>query len=184
MSNAGKPSRIAKTKVPTKRRAHLLGDNGASNAGRIPDDIKWSDDEPITIFACSQGLEHIPQCDGTCPSNVIDESMCKLINEGLAWRRANMNFMGVPAAYENVIPVPGLKVELFDLELKFELLRGIVLELAGISEEEIDVRFREFKLERLREIRQANEAMVRQAHAAQTLGIQPKRILGPNGELL
>src|ERR1700756_4209738 len=98
----------------------------------VPPDLVWDENNPPFIHKCSQHTEHNPKCDGNCEGHFFDESEVKLGNEARAWARAGMNFHGVPFG----LPFPGITVELFDLELKFELLQQIVLDHEMITWDE------------------------------------------------
>lgn len=176
MSNAGKgkPNR-----VPPMR-------NGPEPQPRIPDDLVWDEDNPPKVYPCSQDVIHHPQCDGSDELTALDsESQVNLMNEGRAWARANMSFVGIPAAYQNTIPVPGIKIELLDMMIWLQAMKEVVAELSGMSEFDFDEKFREHKIAFLREVREANEANVRRQRVADRLGVvQRPGLLGPHGEPL
>jgi hypothetical protein len=96
-----------------------------------------------------------------------------------------MSFHGVPLAYQGRIPINGISVELYDLECRTLVLSQIMLEHLDLDEEEMDEKFRQFKITAMRNIREQNEATVRRNRVAASLGINPnKPILGPDGNPL
>jgi hypothetical protein len=88
----------------------------------------------------------------------------------------------VPSAYAGSIPIQGINVELFDLECKFQVVREMLIELMGVDEEELETRFRKFKLMALRNIRMANEENVKRQRIEKL--IPKKQIFGPGGQPL
>lgn len=160
--------------------------NAGNGSGlpNVPPDIEWNEDDPPVVFNCSNHIEHDARCNGECGWFIPNESQVDLMNEARAWARVGMNFFGIPTAYAGTIPVNGIHVELFDLECKFQVLREMVIELAGIDEEELEERFRKFKLTAMRNIREQNEAAVRSQRAAEMLRIAKKPLLGPDGNPL
>src|SRR6266403_135998 len=142
MSNHKRQQRI----VPT-----MSVPNG--NSPQVPDDIVWDEENPPVLFNCSNMIFHNADCNRQCGEIEVTETRVKLINEGLAWSRAGMNWHGVPRSYAGVIPVVGLSVELTDVLIWLELLRNKMIELTGSSIEEFDEEFANKKLEKLREIR-------------------------------
>lgn len=159
-----------------------MSSNG--NEPTIPPDVPWSDDNPPVLYVCSNHVFHMPGCDGNCGELLVTEQKVKLINEGLAYARAGMNWRGVPAAYENTIPVPGIRVELVDVLIWLEVMKDMVCELYGISAEHFDDEFARRKYEMLHEIREINERTIRQQRTADSLGIIKNPIFGPDGKPL
>lgn len=153
--------------------------NGATNPA-IPPDLEWDEDNPPEIFPCSQHTEHAPGCPGTEDAIQLDsESQVRLINEARAWARVGMNFTGVPAGF----PATGIPVELVDLLVWAQVVREIVIELAGITEFEYEEKFREAKFELLNSIRVRHEDEVKKRRVADQLGIvQRPPLLGPDGQ--
>lgn len=150
----------------------------------VPPDIVWDEDNPPMLFACSNHVFHLPECSGNCNTMRVTEMRVKLINEGLAYARAGMNWHGVPAAYAEAIPVPGIRVELTDVLMWLELLRDLVCELAGLSIDEFDDMFTQRKFEMLHSIRERSEAHVKKQRTKNMLGIVDKPIFGPDGRPL
>lgn len=148
---------------------------------QVPADIKWSDDNPPTLFVCSNHIFHMPGCDGECGELAVTENLVKLVNEGLAFARASMSWRGVPAAYAETIPVPGIKVELTDVLVWLEQLRDTLCEIVDISIDEFDDEFARRKYEMLHKIRLTSEDQIRQQRIANMIG--PK-LLGPDGNPL
>lgn len=157
--------------------------NGNSMTPNVPPDIVWDEDSPPLIFSCSQHTEHDPRCKGDCESEFITNRLqVELMNEGRAWARAGMSFLGIPSAYEAHTPVPGIHVELFDLECKVQALLDFVVDSVGVDREVLEDKFREFKLDALRRIREINEESVRRQRAEASLGIINRPgLLGPDG---
>jgi hypothetical protein len=149
------------------------------HAPRVPDDLVWDEDNPPVVYECSQDITHEMGCNGNCNSTVLNEEQVELMNEARAWARAGMSFYGIPTAYAGQIPVRGINVELFDLECKLQVFRELLIESLGIDEEEVESRFRRFKFQAMRHIREVNEAAVRRARMEQF--IPKKQILGPDG---
>lgn len=161
-----------------------MNPNGSSPVN-IPPDIEWDEDNPPTIFTCSQHTEHQPGCDGSCEANINPTKLeIELLNEARAWARAGMNFHGVPRAYDGVIRVPGINVELFDLECKMQVFRQALIDIVGIDEQDLEERFREYKLSIMRHIREMNEAAVRRSRMEASLAIPKKPLFGPDGRPL
>lgn len=173
--------KITELEKAIERRASMQEPNG-DHAPRVPPDIVWSETDPVVLFNCSQYTEHVQGCDGNCGSTVPDELQVELYNEARAWARAGMNFMGVPSAYAGTIPVRGINVELFDLECKFQVVREMLIELMGVDEDELEIRFRKFKLMAMRNIRSANEDKVKRERVEQI--VPKKQIFGPGGQPL
>lgn len=173
-AGAGKPNRI----VPTNT-------NGPSNP-EIPDDLVWDADNPPIIYPCSQDINHAPFCKGDEDGVALDsELQIQLMNEGRAWARLGMSFQGIPAAYQGVIPRPGIAVELVDLLSWMETMRGVLVELSGMTAFDFEEKFREFKLNFLREIRLATEERVKKERVVSSIGIVEKPgLLGPDGQPL
>lgn len=154
--------------------------NGTGVNPDIPQDIEWNDSEPIVIFECSQHTEHAEGCDGDCGSRVLTESMVNLINEGRAYARANMSFLGIPQSM-TMLGIPGQNVELFDLYIRVQTLQEVVLDKLDMDLEEFDEIFRTNKFNRLREVRESIEPSLKEARLKQQLGVAHKPILGPDG---
>lgn len=174
MSNAGRG-----------RSNRIPGMMNGDSVQEVPPDLVWDEDNPPIIFQCSQDVQHDVRCNGHCGSVQLDsELQVTLLNEGRAWARAGMNFKGIPEAYQGVIPVPGINVELVDLLMWLETIKDIVRELSGMSEFEFQEKFREKKLEFLSIIRETNEARVKKQRVANSLGIAKKPIFGPDGNPL
>lgn len=171
MSNAGrgKPNR-----VPGMRNMP----NGDAPP-EIPPDIEWDEDDPPFIHSCSRHVEHAGFCDGSCEGEYATESMVNLINEHLAWQRLGMVPMGVPMAMRGA-PINGLLVEIWDLETRYMVLQDWVEE-QGITEEELNERFRIKKFERMQTVRKQNEETLRKRQIADKFGIVEKQVLGPDG---
>ena len=179
MSNAGKgkPNQIPGIRVNRP--------NGDSSSD-APDDLVWDESNPPKIYPCSQSVEHHPQCPGNDEAQELDsELQVKLLNEAHAWVRAGMSFGGVPAAYQQHIPIAGIKIELVDLLQWLEVIKDVVIEMNDMTEFEFQEKFREKKLAFLQEIRLANEAQVRRQRVADSVGIvQRPPLLGPDGNPL
>lgn len=160
--------------------------SNGNTLNNVPDDLIWDEDNHPVIFPCSQHTEHHPQCPGTEePIELDSESQVKLLNEARAYARAGMSFLGIPSAYANAIPVPGIQVELVDVLMWLETMKELLGELVGISEAELNERFRENKLALLQHIREQNEENVRKQKVANSLGIVEKpSLLGPDGSPL
>lgn len=175
MSNAGR----GKPNIPPTFKAS----NGPSTP-EVPADLIWDEDNPPVIYPCSQDINHDPTCPGNEPGLTLDsELQVMLLNEARAWARAGMSFNGIPAAYQNVIPKPGIAVELVDLLIWLQVIKDVVVELSDISEFDFEEKFRERKLSFLQEIRFANEANIRKARVANSIGIVEKPpLLGPDGQ--
>jgi hypothetical protein len=112
------------------------------------------------------------------------ENLVKLVNEAHAWARAQMSFFGVPFAYRGFLPVQGIEIELFDLEIKVRLLQTIIEDKLGFTREQLDDMFRGMKADRLREIREANEEEVKSQRLQAQLGVHRKPIFGPGGDII
>lgn len=165
-----------KKKGRTLPMASLNGDN----ASHVPADVVWDEENPMTIYMCSQDIEHDPRCNGLCPSYTPTKSQVDLINEARAWARAGMSFFGIPTAYKDTVPIAGINVELFDLECKFQAVRSMLVEKLDMDEDEFEEMFRETKLEAMRGIREQNEAAVRRERMRSLIPAKPP-ILGPDG---
>lgn len=153
----------------------------------VPPDLVWDENNHPIIFDCSLDTVHTNECRGRCGSGneLTTETQVALLNEARAFARAGMSFMGVPAAYEGVIKLPGIKVELVDLLMWLEALKDIILEISDYTEFDLDEKYREHKLDLLRGVRHYNEETVKRKRAAARLGIVEKPgLLGPDGQPL
>ena len=182
----------------TKRKPHIPGTskklqterlmamdiNGASDMPGVPPDLIWDESDPPILFECSGYTEHAPFCNGTCPRSVAKESQVELINESFAWNRAGMSFLGIPNAYAQHIPIRGINIELFDLEMKVQMLKSLIIEFLDIDEEEVEERFRHAKLEIMRGIRDREEDNIRRSRVQQMLQVPQNPIIGPDGRPL
>lgn len=159
--------------------------NGSS-PGWIPPDLVWDEDNHPIIFPCSQHTEHHPNCDGNCgePTELDSESQVELLNEGRKYARIGMSFFGVPAAYNGVIPVRGIAVELVDLLMWLQAAKEVIMEKLDFSEFEFEELYRTKKLEFLRNIREANEENIKRARTEQMMAVAKKPLLGPDGNPL
>lgn len=172
-----------KDRVPPTRKVSMPSNNGNLENPNVPPDIVWNESDPPILFACTQHTEHDPRCDGNCPRIVSTESIINLINEGRAYARINMSFLGLPQSLMNG-PFPGIPVEIYDLFLRVSVLQEIILEQLDITKDEIDERFRVMKYNGLRSIREEVEPQLRKQRLEQQLGVGRKPLLGPNGEML
>lgn len=156
-----------------------------SGKPQVPPDLVWDDDNPPKIFPCSLDTQHEKGCRGQEQSIVLESRLqVEVLNEGRAWARAGMNFQGVPAAYQGVIPVTGINVELVDMLMWLEAMKELLLEISDISEFDIQERFRAKKLEFLQAIRNANEEKVKSQRIRNQIGLAQKGIIGPDGRRL
>lgn len=163
-----------------EREKRRMAVNGDAHPG-IPEDLVWDDENPPEVFNCSNHLYHERGCDGTCGLMDLTESKVALINEGLAYARAGMEWRGLPAIFAGKMPINGMQVELTDVLMWLETLKKTVCELAGISEDEFDEMFRANKIEMLRSVREANEERLRKSRLKSQLGVVENPLLGPDG---
>lgn len=160
------------------------GSNGGS-AGWIPDDIVWDEDNHPVIFQCSQHTEHHPACNGECgePTELDTPSQVEILNEGRRYARAGMSFMGVPAAYQGKLPIPGISIELVDLFMWLKAAKKLIQSYCDVSEFEFEEAYRAEKIDFLRTVREANEEAVKQAELRSKMAIAEKPgLLGPDGQ--
>jgi hypothetical protein len=145
-------------------------------------DIEWDSLNPPTVHECSFADHfHAPFCDGTCADVVMDELDVKILNEKKAWTRAGMHIVAVPYGVADQVCMPGMKIELFEMEAKLVGLIEAVQEAVGISDEAYNFHYRQAIYNRLKMVREANENRVKQERLAAQMGIAPKKILGPDG---
>lgn len=177
MSNAGR-GKPNLPKIPG-----MMMHNG--NSDFVPPDLVWDENDPPKIFPCSQHITHSPRCDGKCciePMTIDTELQVDLLNEARAYARAGMSFKGVPEAYANSIPIPGMQVELFDMLIWLQTLAEVVAEAGLIGKDDLNEKFRANKLVIMREQRDRHEAQVRKSAIANKFGIVEKPpLLGPDG---
>lgn len=145
-------------------------------------DLVWDDNDPPIIYSCSSHPVHSPDCEGDCDSKMTTELQVELINELHAWQRAGMNPMGSPASMMGLPFVFGIPVELIDLQVRYESMRGLLIEKGILEEEELDESFQQMKLTWLRKIREINEERIKKQRMADKFGIVHKPILGPGGQ--
>lgn len=158
---------------------------GNGNSTQVPDDVIWDENDPPQLFNCTNLQHHNPDCDGNCGYlEFVTENMVNLINEGLAWARAGMNWRGIPAIYGGKIPIPGYPVELIDILVWCEILRDKVIELTGSDKLEFDDEFAKAKYEKLHEMRMDAEEGVRRQRIADRFGVVKQPLLGPDGNPL
>lgn len=186
MAQKSKKKRNKHRSVPGKFTPRIVREtpmaaNGDGTPPGIPADLVWDAENPPIIYECTQDIEHAPDCDGTCEGMVVSESMVNLINEGRAYGRAQMSFLGVPQSM-SMLGIPGVNVEILDLFVRVNILQDILIENFDVSKEEIDERFRVAKFNKLNEIRTAIEPTLREKRLEQQLGVAKKSILGPDGK--
>lgn len=156
MSNAGKPSR-----------------NGDGTPPGIPEDVVWDSENPQYIYECSSYIEHSPDCDGNCESDLAAESQIKLLNESLAWARAGMD-------------TSGINISSFDNQANIMALQKVLIEKGILTQDEVDEEFRLFKIDVMRIVRENNEEQIKEMKQRMALGLRPssRKLLGPYGEEL
>lgn len=141
---------------------------GTFNGG-VPPNIEWDPNNPPILNSCSDQLNHLPNCDGTCPkSRELEELEVDLINENREWVRIGMDTSKVA-------------VNLFRMQHQINAVIN-VLEYDGIiSRAELDREFQKSLLEDMRKMREAVGDQVKRTK----LGLPAKPgILGPDGKLL
>ena len=167
-----------------------LNGEGASKP-TIPPDIEWDENDPPVIFRCTNHTEHAPDCDGDCEALECTEWQVKLLNEGKAWRRLDMDFRGIPTVIADVMPVNGIHVEIFDQQCTLMALQQVLMDNGLLDKTELDEKFREAKYTIMHDVRVQNEEQIKAMRDAAleqekraALGLPPKRLLGPHGEQL
>lgn len=156
---------------------------GMNGSGmQVPQDIPWDEDNPPVLFNCSNMRFHENNCDKTCGEMEVTKAKVDLINEGLAFARAGMQWRGVPATLAGVLPINGIAVELFDILCWVELLRDKFLELIGTDISDFDEDFAIYKFNKMHELRMQAEETVKKKRLADQFGIVEKKVLGPDGQ--
>lgn len=143
---------------------------GSFNGG-IPPNIVWDEDNPPIAHSCSGGLMHAPDCDGSCADGEpLKEYEVDLLNEHREWGRVGMN--------PGMITISSTS---FDLEVRVGGLSEFLVEKGIIDVEELNEFYIRMRIDRMRELRLANQDAVKRAR----LGLPGKpQIFGPGGNPL
>lgn len=172
------PKRRKKGRTPPMSALNGNDDN------QFPDDIVWDEDNPPTVHFCTMNDEHhASDCDGNCGEKPITELDVKLHNEHLAWARAGMHPLMVPVGFD-ALGVPGMPIDLFDTEAKLHGILNALMNAGILTEEEMDLQYKQAKFDKMNKVRILNEEAVKSARAAAMLGIRKPGLLGPHGEKL
>jgi len=130
------------------------------------------------VFSCSGSMRHLPDCDGNCEVLALTGHDRLIAEEGRKWDELNMAAVGaVPG-----MPMPGIPVNTFDLENKVQVLINMLIEKGVATKEELDNAYAEFKYERMKATREANEDAIREAQRRAAIAVpgadlRPKIIL-------
>lgn len=165
-----------------KHNPKVPGMRNGNSSQYVPPDIKWDENDPPVIFACSQHTEHHPQCERNCERMMTTEALVNLLNEARAWARIEMVPLGLPKSLANG-PFNGVNIDILDTDITATVLKEIILEkFDDIDEEDINERFRIAKYNKLHAIRETIEPDIKQARLKAQLGVNP--IIGPDGRPL
>lgn len=119
------------------------------NGPKGPVDKVYDPLNPVWINGCSGNTDsHMVLCDGNCERRPVTALEIALFNEDNAWIRAGMDPRRI-------------HVDTVELNIKVRALSRILERELGITEEQQDIHYQEFKLEYLKEIRTENEERVR-----------------------
>lgn len=160
--------------------------NGASGAGQVPDNVVWDENNPPTVHTCTYSdADHATDCDGSCGEIVLKEIDVKLHNEKLEWARMQMNPIMIPIGFD-MFGVAGMPADLLDTEAKLHGMIDCLIAAGVITEEGMDLAYKERKFEKLNKTRLLSEDAIKRARTEQTLGIRPGGggLLGPDGQQL
>lgn len=121
------------------------------------------------VHSCSGLKEHRLQCDGNCEETRVTALILELDAERDRWAKLGMNTQGVT-------------IDMFMLECSVLTLIEILVDKLGLTKDEINEQyFRPKVLQRLTEVREANEEEIRLSRIGASGG---STLVGPHGEKL
>lgn len=129
--------------------------------------------EANEVFKCSGTLEHMHNCDGNCGTEELSELDVLLNQERQRWVELDMLPMGKPPQ----IPVHGIPVETHHLEVSVATLVDFLAETGVIDKEALNVKFKQYMLERLTRIREANQDAIIEARRRQGIAVAGADVL-------
>lgn len=175
---------MSRPKNKKKGRTLPMSANGNHDSG-IPPDIEWDEDNPPTVYSCSEHITHAAHCDGSCPElDIVTENVVNLLNEARAWARVGMSFHGVPSSLPPGT-FDGVTVNIFDERMRAMALQRVLINAGLVTEDEIDELYREIKYEIMHEMRMSYEEHVKRVKLQQQIAVPaPNRIIGPDGRPL
>ena len=165
-----------------QQRRKMQPNNGTGEPPGIPPDMVWDEDNPPYIHMCSQYIEHLDGCDGSCEGMFTTENQVKIINESRAWARLGQVFHGIPSPMSGM--VPGISVEIFDQNCRMQAIEELIVESSWVNREEIDDRHRRIKYEIMHELRMGFEEDLKKQQAQAIVRPTKPPIIGPHGEIL
>lgn len=137
-----------------------------TNNGGIPPNLIWDElNPPLKCDGCGMVGIHTPDCDGKFTKSPIRETECELLNENREWARLGINTNFVAR-------------DLFKMGNQITALINMLTTI--IDKDELNDEYRRCMVAEMQKIRLANEEEIKRAR----IGLAPKGILGPNGELL
>ncbi len=113
--------------------------------------------EANEVFECSGTQVHNQSCEGDCNIRHLDPLEIEINEERKKWELAGMLPMGVPQQLGGM--VPGVPIDILQTSIALAALTEAVYDL-GVDKDELNNKYRQMYLERLRTIREANEEAV------------------------
>lgn len=112
------------------------------------------------IFECSGTQIHEPSCDGDCEVKSLSDLEIQINEEVRKWAEVGMTPLGSPPQLQQV---PGIPVDTLKTSIALAALTQLCYDKLGIDQNELNRKFQEMYLERLVNIREANQEAVLEA---------------------
>ena len=126
--------------------------------------------ENFQVFECSGTQHHAPTCDGNCEVVALEGLDLEIAKELTKWDELGMIAAGsIPG-----LPIPGIPVNVFELELRFLTLLNVITEKLNLNTDDVNQRYAQTKLDRLRSIRESNEKAIREANSRSKVALPEK----------
>ena len=120
------------------------------------------------VFSCSGNQMHLHTCDGNCEVKKLNELEIEIIKEQVKWEELGM----VPLGGLPQLPMmPGVPIDTLKTSMALSALTKMCVEKLGLDEDELDHKYQEVYLQKLRDIREANEDDMREAQRREGIAV-------------